>query len=169
MKKTIYTCLTLSISFFAYAGGNPEYVQYPAEYKSEFTAYDTRNRNNGKQIAVMYANKAAIDSAQASELAEGSKIIMEIYKAKLGEDDKPVVGSDGIFEKGKFAAIAVMEKRSNWDAAFDAKHRSGNWAYAIYNTDGSPKENNLECVTCHMPYQQTEYMFSHSSLVEFTK
>ena len=169
MRKIAYVFLTLSVSFIAYAGGNPEHVHFPAEYKSEFTQYDTRNRTNGKQVAVMYANKIAVDSAASGTLAEGSKIIMEVYKTKPGEDGKPVVGADGVFEKGKFAAVAVMENRSDWDSAFDAKDRTGNWGFAIYNTDGSPKDNNLECVVCHTPYEKDNFMFSYSSLVESVK
>lgn len=169
MNKTIYACLAISVSFLAYAGGNPEYVSFPEAYKSEFTQYDTRNRNNGKQVAVMYANKIATDSASNKNLADGSIIIMEVYKTKLGEDGKPVISADGIFEKGKFAAVAVMEKQSNWDASFDAKVRAGNWGFAIYKTDGTPKDNNLDCASCHIPMPENDYMFSHSSLLEFTK
>lgn len=169
MKKIAYACLALSISFLAYAGGNPEHVLLPEGYKTNFTQYDIRNRTNGKQVAVLYANKAAVDSAQNEKLAEGAKIVMEIYKTKAGEDGKPITGADGIFEKGKFAAIAVMEKRSDWDASFDSKERTGNWGYALYKADGTIKENKLECAVCHTPYEKTDYMFSHSSLVNFTK
>jgi hypothetical protein len=169
MKKIVYICLALSISLLAFAGGNPEFVGFPEGYKSEFTQYDTRNRLNGKQVAVLYANKAAIDSAASGNLAEGSKIIMEVYKTVAGEDGKPVVGADGVFEKGKFAAVAVMEKRSDWDAAFDVKERAGDWGFAIYKTDGSPKDNKLECASCHTPMPENNYMFSFSSLAEFVK
>ncbi|MBL1142756.1 MAG: cytochrome P460 family protein [Proteobacteria bacterium] len=163
-----YTLLALSISVLANAGGNPEHVSFPEAYKTEYAQYDTRNRNNGKQVAVMYANKIAIDSASNAKLAEGSKIIMEVYKAKLGEDGKPVVGADGIFEKGAFAAIAVMEKKSNWDANFDAKERAKDWGFAIYKTDGTPKDNDLECASCHTPLVESDYMFSYSSLQNFS-
>ena len=126
MSKFVYAYIALTISFVAYAGGNPEYVSYPASYKTEFTQYDTRNRNNGKQVAVMYANKVALDSVSNGKLAEGSKIIMEVYKAQMGEYGKPIISADGSFEKGKFAAVAVMEKRADWDANFDANvHTNG--------------------------------------------
>ena len=169
MRKISCVLFTFSISLLAYAGGNPDYVVFPEGYKTEFTKYDTRNRVNGKQVAVLYANKAAVESANGGPLANGAKIVMEVHKAKMGEDGKPVNGADGIYEMDKFAAIAVMEKRAEWDAGFSAMDRAGDWGFAIYNTDGSPKENNLECVTCHMPYQKNDYMFSFSSLVEAAK
>ncbi len=169
MIKNIFACLTLSASLFAHAGGNPEYVAFPEGYKSEFTQYNTRNRSNGEQVAVLYANKIAIDSAASGKLAEGSKIVMEVYKPKLGEDDKPITGADGLFEKGTFAAVAVMEKRTNWDENFNSAERANDWGFAIYNTDGTPKDNKLECASCHTPLPDNDYMFSYSSLIEFIK
>lgn len=160
--------LSISIaSFMVYAGGNPDFVKFPANYKQDFSNYDTRNRNNGKQVAMMYANNIAIESAKSGELAPGSKIIMEVYKLKLDDNGEPIKGKDGIFEKGKHAAVAVMEKRTDWDSAFPGTDRAGNWGFAIYNTDGTPKENNLECATCHVPYEKTNYMFSFDSLTQF--
>ncbi|NKB38343.1 MAG: hypothetical protein GKR93_14465 [Gammaproteobacteria bacterium] len=169
MSKIIAAILTLGISLIAVAGGNPEHVQLPQDYKSEYTNYDTRTRSNGKQVAVLYANKAAIDSASDSSLAEGSTIIMEIYKKKMDENGKAMMDANGLFEKGKFAAIAVMEKRANWDAGFDAAHRSGDWGFAIYNTDGTVKENKLDCASCHVPLSSQDHLFSHSSLLDFIK
>lgn len=169
MRIITTTLLALLISCIAYAGGDPEHVSYPEGYKTEFTQYDTRNRINGKQLAVLYANKTAIDSATNSKLADGSKIVMEIYKIKLGEDGKAITGTDGLFEKGKFAAVAIMEKRSNWDAIFDASSRAGDWGFALYNTDGTAKENKLTCASCHTPMPDNDYLFSHASLIEFVK
>ena len=169
MKKIVLTCLALSISLFAYAGGNPEFVPYPEGYKTEFTQYDTRNRANGKQVAIMYANQKAIDTASLSGTADGAIIVMEIYKTVNGEDGNPVVGANGLFEKGKFAAVAVMEKRSDWSAEFSADERAGGWGFAIYKPDGTPKENDLDCASCHKPMPDNDYMFSFSSLTKFVE
>ncbi len=169
MKKIALVIVSLTLSFLVYAGGNPDQVKFPSGYQSDFTKYDTRNRANGKQVAVLYANKIATDTAANGKLGDGATIIMEIYKTVPGEDGKPTVGEDGLFKKGKFAAVAVMEKRSNWDVSFDAKERAGDWGYALYKTDGTVKENELECASCHLPMPDNDYMFSHSSLVSFTK
>ncbi|MGB1799490.1 MAG: cytochrome P460 family protein [Gammaproteobacteria bacterium] len=169
MKKIIFTFIALSASLLVYAGGNPEHVSFPEAYKTEFIQYDTRNRVNGKQLAVMYANEIAINSIKDGKLAAGSKIIMEIHKAKLDADGNKITNDSGLFEQGKFAAVAVMEKKSDWDSSFSAKDRAGNWGFAIYNTDGSPKENKLECAACHIPLSGDDYMFSFQSLSEFNK
>ena len=168
MRKIAFMCLALSISFLAYAGGNPDQVSYPDGYKTEFKKYDTRNRLNGKQVAVLYANQIAIDSLNKGELADGSKIVMEVYKVKVSYGE-PVVGSDGIFQKGKFAAVAVMEKRSDWKGSIDASERAGDWGFAIYHTDGKPKDNDLACASCHTPMPEQDYLFSFPKLVEFAK
>lgn len=168
MRRIALLCLALSISFLAYAGGNPEQVSFPDGYKTDFKNYDTRNRVGKPQVAVLYANKLALDSLNNGKLADGSKIVMEVYKAKM-IDGEPVVGSDGLYEKGKFAAVAVMEKRSNWDGSIADNELAGNWGFAIYNTDGTPKDNGLDCASCHTPMPESDYLFSHSSLLEFSK
>ena len=169
VKKVISIVIGFSISLFSHAGGNPEFVKFPATYKSEFTQYDTRNRGNGKQLAVLYANEIALNSVKSGKLDNGSKIIMDVYKVKVDEDGNKITNSSGLFEKGKFAAIAVMEKNIDWDSNFSAEDRAGNWGFAIYNTDGTVKENDLECATCHKPYEANDYMFSFQSLTNFTQ
>ena len=168
MRKIAYICLTMCISFLAYAGGNPEQVSFPDGYKTDFKKYDTRNRNGKQQVAVLYANKIALDSANSTKLADGAKIVMEVYKAKIVYGDA-IYGGDGNYVKGKFAAVAVMEKRSDWEGSIDANERTGDWGYAIYHTNGKPKDNELDCAGCHRPIAENDYLFSHSSLVEFAK
>ena len=168
MRKIAFICLGLSISFLAYAGGNPDQVKFPEGYKTEFKKYDTRNRGGKPQVAVLYANQIALDSLNKDKLADGSKIVMEVYKAKVSYGE-PVTGSDGNYQKGKFAAVAVMEKRSEWKGGIAANELAGDWGFAIYNTDGKPKENGLDCASCHTPMPESDFLFSYASLVEFSK
>ena len=169
MNRLNFLLPGLLFSVAVIAGGNPEFVPFPEAYKSDFTNYDTRNRAGKPQVAMMYANKTALDSVNQSELADGSTIVMEVYKAVMDENGEPVLTDSGVYEKGKLAAIAVMEKRTNWDAAFNPTERNENWGYAIYNVDATAKDNNLDCAGCHQPYKQTNYMFSHPSLVNYSK
>ena len=168
MKRALLIAALIPVAIVAVAGGNPEFVNLPGNYLSEFSNYDVRNRGNGKQLAVLYANKTAVESAANGVMANGSVIVMEIYKKKLDENGNAVMNSNGLFEKGKFAAIAVMEKRDNWESGFASEQRAGNWGFAIYNTDGSVKDNNLDCASCHIPLENQGYMFSHASLVEYS-
>ncbi len=169
MKKYSGVCLLMVISFSVISGGNNDFVKFPEGYKDSFTKYHTQNRANNKQVADMYANKTAIDSIKEGTLADGSIIIMEVYKPALDQEDKPVTGPDGLFKKSKLAAVAVMEKRSQWDADFPANERTGNWGFAIYTPDGNPKENDLDCVTCHTPLSNQNYMFTNVNLMKLVQ
>ena len=62
----------------------------------------------------------------------GSVLVMEVYKAKLDADRNPVVGSDGFFEQGEMAAIAVMESRAGWGEEYPEQIRNGTWEYALF-------------------------------------
>ncbi len=77
-----------------------------------------------------------------------------------------VTGPDGVFKKAGLAAVAVMEKRSNWDEGYSADERSGNWGFAFYDAKGMPKENELDCAGCHKPLSNQDYIFSFSKLAE---
>jgi len=108
----------------AYAEGNPEYVKFPTGYETSFANYTTMNRDGKEQVAKMYANDAAISSYKKGQTAApGSVVVMEVYKPKKDADGKSIVGSDGIYEIGKLAAVAVMERRDAWEAAYSPDHR----------------------------------------------
>ncbi|HNJ38147.1 MAG TPA: cytochrome P460 family protein, partial [Nitrosomonas sp.] len=66
-------------------------------------------------------------------------------------------------------AVAVMEKRADWDKSFSPDDRTGNWGFAVYSPDGVAKSNDLNCVQCHTPLKDQDYLFSYGKLVNFTK
>lgn len=167
--KLLTTLGLVLIALTVYAGGNNDAVKFPEGYKTDFTVYHTQNRAGKPQIVDLYANKIAAESTKADELASGATIIMEIYKAKQDETGNPITLENGLFEKGKFAAVAVMEKRSDWGADYPQELRAGDWGFALYTPDGKPKENNLECQSCHIPFKETDHMYSHTALLEFFK
>ena len=152
----------------AYAGGSPEFVAFPSGYAAIFTNYTTLNRAGSAAVAKIYANDAALSSYKKGQsAASGSIIVMEVYKPKKDADDKPIVGRDGINEIAELAAIAVMERRDAWPANYADGDRVGTWGFAIYNPDGTPKKNDLACVTCHTPLEQQDFLFTHQRLVDF--
>ena len=154
----------------AYGGGDPDFVKFPEGYENSFSEYATINRANQQQVAKLYANIAAIAShTQGDKAASGSVVVMEIYSPKTDAEGKPIPGDDGIFEIDTLEAIAVMENRHTWLDTYPAENRTGDWGYAVYNPDGSPKENDLDCVQCHTPLKGQDYMFSYQMLVDFVK
>lgn len=153
----------------AYGGGDPDFVKLPEGYEN-FSEYATMNRANQKQVAKLYANIAAVAShTQDDKAASGSIIVMEIYSPKKDGEGNPIPGEDGIFEIDTLEAIAVMENRHTWGDTYPAENRTGDWGYAVYNPNGTPKENDLECVQCHTPLKEQDYMFTYQKLVDFVK
>lgn len=158
------------LAVVAFAGGNPQFVQFPNGYQGSFTNYTKMNRAGSAAVAKMYANDVAMSSYKKGQpAASGSVIVMEVYKPKKDAAGNVIVGSDGVNEIDQLAAIAVMERRSSWPAGYAADDRVGTWGFAIYNPDGSPKSNDLDCVTCHTPYEQQDHLFSYQALVDYAK
>jgi hypothetical protein len=111
----------------------------------------------------------ALASAEdGAPLDSGSGLVMEVYKAKLDADENPVVGSDGFFEPGDMAAIAVMESREGWGEEYPEAIRNGTWEYALFN----PEEHTLverdfqPCFECHKPLHASDYVFSLDALTK---
>lgn len=172
MKHILKTIAAVMIAapLTAYAGGDPEHVKFPEGYEKTFTKYATMNRANQTQVAKLYANETAISSySQGQKSASGAVVIMEIYTPKKDADGKPIAGIDGVFEIDSLSAVAVMENRNNWDAAFPKENRTGDWGFAVYNPDGTAKSNDLNCVQCHTPLQAQDYLFTYQKLVDFVK
>lgn len=170
MKYLILSMFFVISSFclYAYADGDPEFVKIPSEYEKSYKKYSTTNRVDRVQLAKIYANDLALSSMkEGSVTAPGSILVMEIYKVKTDDKSEPVLDEDGTYKPDSLAAIAVMEKRENWDSAFPEDHRIGGWGFAIYNTDGTPKENNLPCVACHTALQNKDFLFSYDDLKNF--
>ena len=166
----IIAAVLIAAPLYVYAGGDPEHVKFPEGYEKTFTKYATMNRANQTQVAKLYANDVAISSyQQGNKSAPGSIVIMEIYTPKKDAEGKPIAGKEGVFEIDSLSAVAVMENRNNWDAAFPQENRTGNWGFAVYNPDGTPKSNDLNCVQCHTPLQAQDYLFTYQKLVDFVK
>lgn len=159
-----------SLSFQTYAGGSPEFVEFPEGYEQTFSQYGIANRANQKQLAKFYANKTAVESyKKGEEAAPGSVVVMEIYETKKDAEDNIQSGEDGLFVIEKLAAVAVMEKRNDWGNAYQATDRTGDWGFAVYNPDGTAKNNELDCVQCHTPLQQQDHLFTFQKLIDYAK
>ena len=168
----IFSGMVFALSaIYVYADGDPEFVKFPTGYDASYTHYKTMNRNGKELVAKMYANDIAISSYKKGRTADsGSIIVMEVYKPEKDANDKPIVGSDGVYAIDKLAAVAVMERRDDWEEAYASEHRLVNWGFAIYNPDGTPKSNELACVECHTPQTTSEdYLFSYIPLLRYLK
>jgi cytochrome c553 len=138
-------------------------MQFPADFKTGFTHYTTINFAKRKQVRKYYANKAAVKAAENGKpLPEGSVLFVEVFKAKLDADKKPVKGADGFYVAEKLAAYTAMERRAGWGQDFPGILRNGDWHYAVFKADKSlkPNVNQATCLACHKPLADDSYVFS---------
>jgi Cytochrome P460 len=148
----------------------PEAIVFPEDYEDKFTHYTTVNRaDERKQVLKIFANDVALASAKdGAPLDSGAVLVMEVYKARLDADANPVVGSDGLFEPGELAGIAVMETRSGWGAEYPEAWRNGEWEFAAFKPeDHALVERDYQaCFECHKPLQESDYLFSFDALTK---
>jgi hypothetical protein len=169
MRTTLLATVAFcGIGWAAVAG--PDSVNFPERYQDTFTHYNTVNRaDDRKQVVRIFANDVALASAKdGAPLDSGAVLVMEIYKAKLDADENPVVGSDGFFEPGELAAIAVMETRSGWGADYSDELRNGTWEYALFDAEAHTlvERDYQPCFACHKPLDASDYVFSFDALTK---
>ena len=141
-------------------------IKLPSDL-SGFTHYHTFNHKGRKQLRKIYANKVALEAAMAGkDLPDGSLIVVEAFKAKLGPDKEPVTGSDGLYIANGRAGFTAMERRTGWGDDFHPAIRNSNWHYGVYKPDRSPRPNvnQASCLSCHKPYAGASYLFTLKEL-----
>jgi len=160
MKFKLLIIITALLSSLVHAGGTPEFVALPEGYAKQIN-YMSQNRIGQEQVAKIYARDNLLQAiAKGDAVPEGATIVMEIYAPKKDSNKNVVKGSGGNYLIDHMAAIAVMEYRSEWPEEMPANERSGNWGYALYDTEGKPKANDLDCAGCHWQLRRVNYMFT---------
>jgi len=160
MKFKLLFIMAALLSSLVHAGGTPEFVALPEGYTKQIN-YMSQNRIGQEQVAKIYARENLLQAiAQGDAVPEGATIVMEVYAPKKDSNKNVVQGSSGNYLIDHMAAIAVMEYRSEWPEEMPANERSGNWGYALYDADGKPKANDLDCAGCHWQLRRVNYMFT---------
>lgn len=140
-----------------------ERIAFPASYADTFTNYLSLDRvQNDDQIIRLFANKTATDAAASgAALPDGSILVGEIYAAQKDKEGNVVTSSLGRRIRDKLVAIAVMEKRSGWGAAFSDDLKNGDWDFAIFGPSGQRLDKDLNaCRQCHAPLKGSDHVFS---------
>lgn len=164
--KIIAAALGLSV-VVTIALADEERISFPADYSTKFHNYLSLDRvQNDDQIIRLFANEIALNAAkEGRELPNGSVIVGEVYKAKKDKDGNVVESSLGRRVRDKLAAIAVMEKREGWGAAFSEDLRNSDWDFAIFAPDGKRLKKDLNtCRSCHAPLKEAQHLFSFEHL-----
>lgn len=138
-------------------------IAFPENYASTFQNYLSLDRvQNPDQIIRLFANEQALTAArEGQELPNGSILVGEIYAAKKDEQGNVMTSALNRRIRGKLAAIAVMEKREGWGAAFPEELRNDDWDFAIFSPDGKRLDKDLNsCRQCHAPLKESQHVFS---------
>jgi len=154
----------LSVTATAFAG--PERVEFPAGYRDVFVRYLDVDRPDRKTKRFFYVNRAALEAAKPGEdLPQGSVLIMEDHKIELEADETPRRDAEGRFiATDEITNVFVMEKQPGWGDAYPEEKRNGDWDYAWFLADGSPKHSDPArfegCFNCHQSRAERDYTFT---------
>lgn len=168
VKFSVMAALALAIVAGS-AAADPKRLTWPADYPANYTLYGVHNRPDNGQVRYLYANKEAVEGAKKDgALPNGSVLIMEIYKAKVGPDNQPIAGADGLWQKGDFVAYGAMAKQAGWGNDIPENIRNNDWNYTFFAPDKTNRTdtNEAACLTCHkMITAAADYVFSYDELV----
>jgi cytochrome c553 len=143
--------------------------RFPANYADRFTRYHTIDFPERKQVRDYWANDAALEAARAGEpFPPGSYLFVEVHNAELDAAGEPVEGEDGHFAKADLAAYTAMEKATGWGAEVPDILRNDDWRYAVFSPEGEHRAgvNEGQCLACHKPLTETDYVFTLEPLKE---
>ncbi len=138
-------------------------IKFPANYKNELKLYTTINFADKKEVRLYYANAEALKAAGTGKrLPDGSILFVEVFKAKLDGYKNPVKDPQGNFEPGELQFYTAMQMEKGWGKGFPQELRNGDWNYAVFNTDQSPRPgfNQAKCLACHKPLDKVSYVFT---------
>lgn len=180
--KWILATLSLAIAMATFespAWAGPEKVLFPEGYKTTFVRYGAANKPPGRapaRVRFLFVNTDALAKAKAGEPApNGTILLAEDHRAKLGADGKPLVDKNGKYiPTDEILNIFVQEKRAGWGAEYGPKKRNGEWEYAWFESSGArktgPRVNFDQCFACHLEkVAKQDYNFTFSPFVANVK
>lgn len=154
----------------------PEQVAFPEGFATSFVRYATVNKPDRDPPAIrfLYINQEALAEAKAGQLLPfGTVIVMEDHLALLDDQGAPVTTANGNFvPSAEVTNIFVQEKGEGWGADYPAETRNGEWEYAWFLADGSPKPDaKFEgCFECHKKeVEDQDFNFTLSPFVDAIK
>ena len=138
-------------------------VSVPTDYAESFTYYMTRDFPNKRQIRRYFANApAALAAKKGEDMPAGAYFLVEVSHAKEDEQGNLVKGADGQLAPDGIVFYLAMESGEDWGAGFPDLLRNGDWNYAVFDKDMTPKPDNNQalCLACHKPLEAESYLFS---------
>ena len=142
-------------------------VTLPPATKIGYRRYFVKDYPENKQVALYFANDAAMQAAAAGKaLPDGSEIVAEVHSAKLDAAGSPVLGADGHFVPDQLQSLSGMAREVGWGKDIPAMLRNDNWNYAVFNADRTRRTdlNVTECMVCHSTKKDSSFLFLYTEL-----
>lgn len=145
----------------------PESVALPGDYQTRFVNYVDVDHIDRKRVRKMYVEPEAHAAAKAGEdIPDGTILIMEDHDAQLDADGNVARDAEGrLIALDPVTNLFVMEKNAAWSTT------NGNWDYAQYQADGSPKPDAKfdGCFSCHANRAERDFTFTYWKFVSDRK
>lgn len=164
---TLGAACALALAAAGYGLADNARVAFPAGYADSFLLYNKVDRLDRNVVRFMYVRPDSHPAAAGGEaVPDGTILIMEDHPAALDADGNPMLDAAGRLVPGdEVTNVFVMEKRAGWGEALPVETRNGDWDYAWYLADGSPRpEASFDgCFSCHMNRAERDYTFTYSA------
>ncbi len=145
-------CASMSMTPSAQSGGMPKDGELA--FPSDYTAFPTFLKGIQKPNAVrdLFINKTGAEAHKGKPFANGSVLVMEIYKAKKNPAGEFTKDSHGHLTKDGLAKVYVMQKGKGWGANAPKGLQNGDWIYSAFKPNGDRLDvEYAKCRTCHLP------------------
>lgn len=155
----------------AVASAGTEKVRFPENYAANFVRYVTVDKpdRNPPIIRFMYINPEALAAAKpGAPLPDGTVIVMEDHKARLGTDGQPVTDANGRFvPTNELTNVFLQEKRAGWGTEYPDDKRNGEWEYAWFEPNGTRKAGKTmdRCFECHLGVSDQDFAFTAAPFI----
>ena len=142
-------------------------VTLPTATRPGYRQYFVKDYPADKQVALYFANGAAMQAAAAGQaLPDGSEIMVEVHSAKLDAAGAPLVGAGGHYLPDQLQSLTGMAREAGWGKDIPTMLRNDNWNYAVFKADRTKRAdlNLAECLVCHSTKKDTSFLFLYSEL-----
>jgi hypothetical protein len=138
-------------------------VVFPKDYQNRFFAFDSVDDAAARTVRILYLTGNAIRFREPGKpLPYGTILVSEERLAQLDAAGVPLRDARGRFlATDRVVSVWVQEKRKGWGAEYPPAQRTGEWEFAAFLPDGSPKADAkiAECRACHRKQARKDYTF----------
>jgi cytochrome c553 len=142
-------------------------MPFPAAFPRGFKRYNTIFNAQDNTVGHSYVNARAFEAAEHHQpIADGSIVLVAVYKAQLDDKKQPMRDAKGEYLVGEIVNYSGMESREGWGRDIPTVLRNANWNYGVFNADKSPRAeiNQAVCLACHKPAADRDFMYTLEKL-----